>query len=195
MSLESKVSASGFGGDAVTTAARQSDGGSAQEQLAKLQILMLKHQAHTKRRSSNADEKEFGELFGNLSEVESVAVDVLKGLNKFPESSPESCQVAQQTGTKDRFEQSMWIAERIVAQERAKMFMGMYGADQGAVRSEFYDRQAEGLTVRQDRLNKVKEKRDASRSMAEALRDATAALASAAGGSSGGSRGGLRTTA
>ena len=184
MSLESRVASSGFGGDAVTTAARQSDGGSAQEQLAKMQILMLKHQAHSKKKSGDAAEREYGELFGNLSEVEMVAVDILKGLGKYPESSAEACQVAQQTGTTDRYEQAMWIATRVVEQQRAGMFMSLYAGDKDEVRGQFLGRQEIGIKARKEKLKNYKARSsETARSMADVIVRGGARLLTGGGGS------------
>ena len=140
---------SGFEGDVVTHRASVGNAGSAQDQYAKFMLLKEKLAA----RATGAP-AEVRDILGNLSEVESVSVEVIKHLNKYAESSPERADVAQQTGTTDIFEQATWIAERLVAKQRAEAFMDLYSPNKAALKMEFLARNAEGLGAR---LAKMKE--------------------------------------
>ena len=145
MSMESKMS--GFEGDVVTHRASVGNAGSAQDQYAKFMLLKEKLAA----RATGAP-AEVRDILGNLSEVESVSVEVIKHLNKYAESSPERADVAQQTGTTDIFEQATWIAERLVAKQRAEAFMDLYSPNKAALKMEFLARNAVGLGARVDKM-------------------------------------------
>jgi hypothetical protein len=63
---------------------------------------------------------------------------VLKILNQFPESSAEAAQIAEQTQTRNRFAQARYIAERMVAQQRAKSFYDTYAPSKSVVGDDFF---------------------------------------------------------
>ena len=81
-----------------------------------------------------------------------MSIKVLKILNQFPESSAEAAQVAEQTQTRNRFAQARYIAERIVAQQRAKSFYETYGPEKSEVAKEFFDGQTKALDQREKAL-------------------------------------------
>lgn len=168
----------GFEGDVVRRA--EAGNGSAQEELAKFQLLKEKLQL---RASTAAGDKTAKEVLGQLSEEEKVAIKVLKILNQFPESSAEAAQVAEQTQTRNRFAQARYIAERIVAQQRAKSFYDTYGPDKDKIRAQFITAAEVGLARRTEALKDSKSKAELKRSGAAAL---TAALSGLASGRPGG---------
>ena len=151
MSMESKLSDSSFEGDVVKHRAAVGQDGSPQDALAKFQLLKEKLAA---RAGNYGDEAK--QVLGGLSEVETCAMSVLKHLQNFSESSPESADVASQTGTTDRFAQALWISERLVARARSEAFLSLYAPNQNLLKGEFLARSAVGLGARVEQLKTSK---------------------------------------
>jgi len=137
----------GFEGDVVRRA--EGGNGSAQEELARFQLLGMKLQA------SKSEIPEVKSVLGQLSEEEQVSIRVLAILNQYPESSAEAAQVAEQTQTRNRFAQARYIAERIVAQQRAKAFYETYGPNKAEVAKDFFDGQTRALAQRKIGLERM----------------------------------------
>lgn len=144
MSLQSAVTG-GFEGDVVKRAENH-NASSAQEELARFQLLKEKLKAR-----SDKDET-VQKVLGQLSDEELVALQVLENINAYPEASPEASQLYMLTGTKDRFAQAQWFSKHVIEQERARQALTLYGPNKDAVRGEMYYRQAVGVERRLNRL-------------------------------------------
>lgn len=162
MSFQSSVSPANFEGDVVSRAVKQ-NATSAQEELARHMLLKEKLQSQ---KSADATEKA---ILGTLSEVEEVAVGILEDLNKYPESGPDSAYVASMTGTTNRLAQAMWIAEKIVAQKHAEMFISTYGGDRDAMNTRFVAKSEAGLKAREAKIGAMKARVENKASVAELI--------------------------
>ena len=149
--MESKLSDSSFEGDVVKHRAAVGQDGSPQDALAKFQLLKEKLAARAGTYGPEAQQ-----VLGGLSEVETCAMSVLKHLQNFSESSPEAADVAAQCGTSDRFQQALWISERLVARARSEAFLQLYAPNQNLLKGEFLARSAVGLGARVEQLKTSK---------------------------------------
>ena len=138
-------------GDVVKRGERRA-GPSAQEQLARWELMEKKLTLTSA--SSRADARTKA-ILGNMSEIETIRLEVLEDIIGYKESTPEFAQLYNLTGSKDPYEQADWLAEKIYEQQRAESIMAIYTPGKKSVQEKFIKATTDGLTKRQGKLTAI----------------------------------------
>jgi hypothetical protein len=83
------------------------------------------------------------------SEREAIEMSILRNLINITESSPEFSQVADITGSRDRYEQARILSEVVYDKVRAESILSFYTPDAEDLRNHFIHRTSESLKTRQ----------------------------------------------
>jgi hypothetical protein len=89
------------------------------------------------------------------SEREGIEMQILKKLINITESSPEFSQVADITGSRDRYEQARILSEVVYDKVRAEAILGFYTPDKDALQSPFVERTVRASVGRSTQLAKL----------------------------------------
>ena len=89
------------------------------------------------------------------SEREGIEMQILKKLINITESSPEFSQVADITGSRDRYEQARILSEVVYDKVRAEAILGFYTPDKDALQSHFVERTVRASVGRNSQLEKL----------------------------------------
>ena len=146
MSFHVGSAVNSFEGDVIKRA-ESKDSGSAQEELARFQLLKEK----LSMRGTDgkvSDPTMAGKNLAQLSEVEEIAIMAYEKLCKYRESSPEASYFYNLTGTQDRYKQAFWVAERLVDQQRSAQALALVGPNPDDVRARFFKGQQEAVEQR-----------------------------------------------
>lgn len=185
-----KISSKGpqMDGDVVKRS-EQHDQSSAQDEYARFKLL------EAKLRASGRD-AEVHTLLGQLSEVDEIALQILKEINLYRDSSPEAAQLYNVTGTKDKSKQADWLAERIVAKRAAEEIVSRYTPSADVVGAMFYETDKRATERRKDKFATrpgkgaydayVAERRSGAEAVASAVSDGFKRLIGAGSGGRGG---------
>lgn len=146
MSFHVGSAVNSFEGDVIKRA-ESKDSGSAQEELARFQLLKEKLSMRDTD-GKVTDHTMAGKILAQLSEVEEIAVMAYEKICKYRESSPEASYFYNLTGTQDRYKQAFWVAERLVDQQRSAQALALVGPDPDDVRARFFQGQAEAVKER-----------------------------------------------
>ena len=108
------------------------------------------------------------------SEREAIEMSILENLIQITESSPEFAQIADITGSRDRYEQARVLSEVVYDKVRAENILGFYTPSRDALQNHFITR-----------TNKATDRRTIAgqRSMDTSLRAASIAFSATAGAS------------
>lgn len=129
-------------GDIVNKSGNYSGGGAAEEYY-KFALLKAKADA------LSGDEKaRASRILGAQSEREVIELQVLDKLVKLGESSPEFSQVAEITGSREKFEMARVLAEIVYDKARAESILGFYTPTKASLNEHFLKRTAESFSVR-----------------------------------------------
>ena len=146
MSFHVGSAVNSFEGDVIKRA-ESKDSGSAQEELARFQLLKEK----LSMRGTDgkvSDPTMAGKILAQLSEVEEIAIMAYEKLCKYRESSPEASYFYNLTGTQDRYKQAFGVAERLVDQQRSAQALALVGPNPDDVRARFFEGQQEAVEQR-----------------------------------------------
>ena len=156
----------------VVKRAEDSEHSSSEAELAKFKLL------EARLRVSGRD-AEVKSVLGQFSEVDEIAIQILKEINQYRESSPEACQLRLVTGSASKFKQANWLAEHIVSQSQAKAIIQRYTPEDDISRAMMYDAEKRSLELRTKKLSANAKGADASQSVAQRLTRAVSSSASA----------------
>ena len=115
---------------------------SAQEEYYRYRLLEAK--LKNMKEGSGADD-----LLKVQSEREAIEMAILRNLIKITESSPEFSQVADITGSRDRYEQARILSEVVYDKVRAESILNFYTPDRETMSAHFTTRTSKSLEVRQ----------------------------------------------
>ena len=143
---------------------------SAQEEYYRYKLLEAK--LHNMKEATNADP-----LLKVQSEREAIEMSILRNLIEITESSPEFSQVADITGSRDRYEQARILSEVVYDKVRAESILNFYTPSKETLAEHFTSRTSKAL---QSRSGSGRTAMNASLSSASRGASATASLANAA---------------
>ena len=89
------------------------------------------------------------------SEREAIEMQILKKLITITESSPEFSQVADITGSRDRYEQARILSEVVYDKVRAEAILGFYTPDKDVLQNHFVERTLKSSEGRTGKLQKL----------------------------------------
>ena len=174
-------------GDVISRAG-QVDNDSPQDELARFQLLKAKLEAQDAQAGSKVKK-----ILGNMTELEQVALDCYETLSNFNESSPEFAQIFNLTGTKNRFKQAQYLAERVYEQTRSDLIMSLYTPDKLKMRTAFIENTKKSLVARAGKLS-AQETKAGVKSAAAVAFNAALKQTGLGGGGAGSSSGGSGST-
>jgi hypothetical protein len=98
--------------------------------------------------AATADGSTADPLLKVQSEREAIEMSILRNLINITESSPEFSQVADITGSRDRYEQARILSEVVYDKVRAESILSFYTPDAEHLRNHFSVRTARSLETR-----------------------------------------------
>ena len=129
--------------------------------------------------AATADGSTADPLLKVQSEREAIEMSILRNLINITESSPEFSQVADITGSRDRYEQARILSEVVYDKVRAESILSFYTPDAADLKNHFLHRTSESLKTRQGNGGKA--------AMSSSLRSATGSSSAAPSFTGGGS--------
>lgn len=119
-------------------------GGGAADEYYKYMLLKAKAEGNSDGRLTN--------ILKSRSEREEIEVAILDKLVNIGESSPEFSQVAEITGSRDKFEMARILAEIVYDKARAEQILQFYTPNKTDLTNHFLKRTAESFAVRGEAL-------------------------------------------
>ena len=130
-------------GDVVNGNKGYTGGGAAEEYY---KYALLKAKAET------SNDSRLTTILKSKSEREEIEIDTLNKLVQLGESSPEFSQVAEITGSRDKFEMAKILSEIVYDKARAEQILSFYTPTKDKLNSHFLQRTAESFAVRGERI-------------------------------------------
>ena len=120
-------------------------GGGAADEYYKYMLLAAKA-------GNNSSDTRLKNILASRSEREEIEVAILDKLVNIGESSPEFSQVAEITGSRDKFEMARILAEIVYDKARAEQILQFYTPNKTDLTNHFLKRTAESFAVRGEAL-------------------------------------------